>query len=333
MMHDATPAAPILPSAAGTFPVAISNVAPGANEEALREFFSFAGPVGTIALHAEVSGGEQSGTVTFHTAAAAETAVLLDGALIVDRPLCIRPMADLSTAAPAAATAVDASAADHPATRTATSPAPAAASNATTVEAAPAPAALAAAPAATATAAMEHDGSAPPPPEAGWARDDPPPYQSDAERARAAISGLLDAGYTLGARALSFMRDVSREVEASTGIRQRASEALGEGAQIVRAFDETHQISASVRAFDEEHQVSRQAIHLLHGAVAGGRAAMETAVPLATSAAQAVREQAGALTERARDDPTVGPAIATGWETVAKGFASVSGWVGETWRR
>ena len=125
--------------------------------------------------------------------------------------------------------------------------------------------------------------------------------------ARTSTGGLLDAGYTLGARALGYMKGAA-EVEATTGIGQATSEYLQEGKEMVKAFDEQHQISSTLRAFDEQHQVTETASAAV-ATVEHGKAAVETATPLAISAAQAVREQAEILTERAKEDPTVGPAL------------------------
>ena len=73
-----------------TWPVNVSNVSSGATEATLREFFSFCGAVGDIVLAPSTDGATQEGTVHFLTEAGAETALVLDMALIVDRPISIR---------------------------------------------------------------------------------------------------------------------------------------------------------------------------------------------------------------------------------------------------
>ena len=70
---------------------------------------------------------------------------------------------------------------------------------------------------------------------------------------------------------------------------------------------------------------------LLSTTIETGKAAVETATPLAISAAQVVREQAEILTERAKEDPTVGPAIEQTATTLSSGWATVTGFVSETW--
>jgi hypothetical protein len=80
---------------AGSYKVVLSNVSPSVTDEALRTFFTFAGPVDEILLSADVAGATQNGTISFLTAQGAETALLLDGALLGDRPINIHaPAAD-----------------------------------------------------------------------------------------------------------------------------------------------------------------------------------------------------------------------------------------------
>ena len=73
----------------GSHKILVANVAPTATDSTLREFFSFAGPVGEVILSAEVAGATQQGSVTFLSTQGAETALLLDGAMIVDRAISI----------------------------------------------------------------------------------------------------------------------------------------------------------------------------------------------------------------------------------------------------
>ena len=67
--------------------VVVSNVAPTATKANVSEFFAFCGPIVEVVLHPAPDGATQSGLVEFGSAAAAETALLLNAALIVDRPI------------------------------------------------------------------------------------------------------------------------------------------------------------------------------------------------------------------------------------------------------
>lgn len=173
------------PLTAGAYKVCVGNVSPGANEATLREFFAFAGPVADIQLSSDVAGGTQAGSVSFLTAQGAETACLLDGALIVDRPINIH--------APAAE-----------------APQPALARLAAREEEA---SILADDELTPATAHLEDHGGAhrlmgadglpgAMPPAAGADADEHEPTP-----AGEAIAALLAAGYKLGQRALDFLND------------------------------------------------------------------------------------------------------------------------------
>ena len=219
---------PIEARATGTsFTVVVGNVSPGATEANLREFFSFAGSVTAVELSSDVPGALQQGSVTFSTAQGAETAILLDGALIADRPITIR--------APP----------DDPLQSTPVPPPPAAA--------VPAPKrAVGAVPTAGPVDVSDH----PAPPEVGWASDPLPPpggrarsHDDDGPSASDAIAALLSHGYTLGQRAISFLHDFEEQNghPAATAVAM-----IKEGAEAVRArvkeVDEEHAITASVRA-------------------------------------------------------------------------------------
>ena len=67
--------------------VVVSNVAPTATKANVSEFFAFCGPIVEVVLHPAPDGATQSGLVEFGSGAAAETALLLNAALIVDRPI------------------------------------------------------------------------------------------------------------------------------------------------------------------------------------------------------------------------------------------------------
>ena len=94
------PLSPSLPQTAAAaapdvlYPILVSNISPAATAENLQEFFSFCGPVAMVDIAPDVSGGVQQGTVSFTNVTSAETALLLDAALIVDRPICIQKVPD-----------------------------------------------------------------------------------------------------------------------------------------------------------------------------------------------------------------------------------------------
>ena len=59
-------------------------------------------------------------------------------------------------------------------------------------------------------------------------------------------------------------------------IASTTSEYLHEGKEIVKAFDEAHQITSTIKAFDEQHQVTETASALLSTTIETGKAAVET---------------------------------------------------------
>ena len=76
---------------AGNHPIHVSNVAKAATVEDIKSFFAFCGAVGDVSLKPQGDGTlYQEGTVRFHSAQAAQTALLLDKAMIVEKPITIR---------------------------------------------------------------------------------------------------------------------------------------------------------------------------------------------------------------------------------------------------
>eukprot|EP00898_Chlorokybus_atmophyticus_P001490 jgi/Chlat1/2341/Chrsp17S02621 len=68
--------------------VLVTNISPNATERSLSEFFSFSGEIRRISIRDEAD-GTKSATVTFKDAKALDTALLLTGAVIVDRAVMI----------------------------------------------------------------------------------------------------------------------------------------------------------------------------------------------------------------------------------------------------
>lgn len=333
-----------------------------ATEGTLREFFSFAGPVGHVILSSDTQGGEQHGTVSFLTGAGAETALLLDGALIVDRPLLIRTLEAAATGTPPSLTThplaggAPAAAAPTPAPANA---APLAAEETLSSSCAHAGAHAGAYAGAHAGAHADDDEVLEPPTEPPRAPP-PPPEGTDGNRrfdhgsARSTISALLAAGFTLGQRALWYIQQA--EEAYAPGTSRRAADMLRSGAESVQRtaqqIDAEHRIRERIRAFDEEHEISHKAAALWSEAVESTSAAVQTATPVAASAAQtvtsaatdavhtarpiaasaahAIREGAEQLSALARDDPNVGPALERGVAAARSGWAgvtsSLSGW-------
>eukprot|EP00727_Mastigamoeba_balamuthi_P006019 m51a1_g2036 hypothetical protein (356) ;mRNA; f:1339168-1340916 len=88
--------------AAGTA-VFVSNISPSAQEKTVTDFFSFCGEIKELTLRSTADGGKEA-IVAFETEAAAKTAMLLNNAIIVDRPIAIRPLTAADVSAPTGAT-------------------------------------------------------------------------------------------------------------------------------------------------------------------------------------------------------------------------------------
>ena len=291
--------------------VTVTNVSPTASTDTLREFFGFCGPVGAIDLAADAD-GVQRGSVSFHSAAAAETALLLDQALIVDRPITI------ASATQAAEGAALADAADsHPLLPPGGGGLP---------------------------GAMPVKAPLDEPPEA------PPPHEDEddvevvasvagasaavgdegtpAESARKTIANLLAAGWVLGEKAQAYMSVMEEQLGP---LKVRASEAIQVGVAVVREkaleVDETHAISASVRAFDEQHQITTQAARAHSSAKDMWEKAVTVATPLALEAADRVGHATEVVKVRALQDPN----IAQGLASARSRWRGVHSWATATW--
>lgn len=82
------------PITGGSFPVRIVSVSKMATVEDLRSFFAFCGGVNSVELNAmDDSETFQEGLVVFSTVSAAETALLLNQAMIVEKPITIASVA------------------------------------------------------------------------------------------------------------------------------------------------------------------------------------------------------------------------------------------------
>ncbi|WOL01782.1 binding partner of ACD11 1-like [Canna indica] len=71
--------------------VFVSGISPNATETDLRVFFSYCGTVDGIILQRDEDKSGQSAEVTFRQPYAYETALLLNGADLCGRPICILP--------------------------------------------------------------------------------------------------------------------------------------------------------------------------------------------------------------------------------------------------
>jgi len=69
--------------------VLVTDISPKANEKTVTDFFSFCGKVTNLSLRSRSDGAEA--IVTFESEGAAKTALLLTGALIVDRAITVNP--------------------------------------------------------------------------------------------------------------------------------------------------------------------------------------------------------------------------------------------------
>ena len=303
----------------GAYTVLVSSVSPGATAATLREFFSFAGPVSAVELASELEGGLQQGHISFLSAQGAETALLLDGALIVDRPINIHAPPD------APAPLLDRLAGEH--------------ETASMLEGDASLSHLPRLPRGEdhggGHRVMGAEGLPGAMPEGGMpagAPDASYPDGAGAEGASGAIASLIAAGYKLGQRAFDFLSHLE---EAHGRPAASAVALIREGADAVRVkvaeVDEANKISATVKAFDEEHEITERASAMWTGAVESARIGVESATPLAVGAAEAVRETAGQLSARARDDPNVGPVIESSWSAISSSLAGVSDWAHSTW--
>ena len=289
-----------------THPVVISNVSASATDATLREFFSFCGPVGAIDLIAD--GDQQRGTVYFLSAAASETAVLLDLALIAGQPIHIRAVTEVAAAEVAELLPNSVQPPQQP-------PLPS-----------PVP---------------RHEFERGEEPAAHASSGTSRASSASASAQLDVITRLLQAGYTLGEQALALFHAGAAAV-GETDVGKRAAELVSDGREYLRQVDETHEISAHVadlsaelsakaRAFDEEHEVSERAAALWSSAVETAASAVETAKPFAGAAAEAAATAATDLHSRAAADPSVGPALERARGLAEQGWAGVSAWASSLW--
>eukprot|EP00741_Cyanophora_paradoxa_P000776 tig00000058_g747.t1 len=96
--------------------IVVTNVSPDANGGTLVDFFSFCGTIKKLHLEQEPGAtGRQVACVVFSDAAAAETALLLSNAVIIDKPVAIMTYAAASNPQPAAPAGAEAAASAEPA--------------------------------------------------------------------------------------------------------------------------------------------------------------------------------------------------------------------------
>jgi len=243
-------------------PILVSNVAASASQQSLREFFEYCGPVGRIKLSVVDDSGTQQAVVNFGSIAAQETALLLEAALIVDRPISICKIASEEPACGA------------PDARPS------------------APAAAAAAPASA--DALNHDGSA-----FFMDADTSSADGSEGSARYASLHGLLGAGYRLGQRALSFLSDFEQEHGIKRRAVETLSEVSSKISTKVKEIDESLQVSAKLKSFDDEHEVSVRASAAWSTAKEKSSAAVEAATPVVASAAASFKAGAKVASEKA----------------------------------
>ena len=271
-----------------SFRVLVSNLSPSTDEAALRDFFSFCGALSAIELLP--SGDVQQAVVHFKTKQSAETALLLEGALLADRCIAITRAED-----------------DAPPPSPPPPPPP---PPATEPSGTPAP-----------EDGVPSDPGVPPPHATSQANDGDRPGSS----AYATVSALIAAGFTLGHRAITFASDF----EARHGIKRRAGEMMHEGLVLVQAagasvqakvreVDEAHEISHKLRAFDQEHSISAKASCAWGSAVESGKKAVDTATPVALEASRCVATKAEEIAQH--------DVVQRGWENARRGVSSVGAW-------
>lgn len=106
----AAPAAAPAPAEAGARTIFVKNISESATTKTLVDFFSFCGVIEHIKLHPIVSEEDRSqvAEITFETTDGANTALLLDNSLILDRPIKIVISSAENSAEMDAAAAADA---------------------------------------------------------------------------------------------------------------------------------------------------------------------------------------------------------------------------------
>jgi RNA recognition motif-containing protein len=80
--------------------ILVSNISPQATETTLKEFFSFCGNITNISLDIRDDGSPTEAMLTFDTQEAVDTALLLNGALLDERPLGVCLLKDLDKVNP-----------------------------------------------------------------------------------------------------------------------------------------------------------------------------------------------------------------------------------------
>ena len=232
--------------------VFISDVAKAATVEDLKSFFSFCGAVGHIELHPQ---GElfQQGTVSFHSRAAAETALLLNQATIVDKPITVtKPQAehaDISL---------------------------------------PEPSAIVYTTDAGLVRLQPFDGVEEPGPLPGSMPQNfsYAPSAAANDEKLGTLLALLNAGYQLGQTAIDYIAQTEAAQAAAAAARSAAALVSAKLLEV----DEEHHITAKLKAFDEEHAISQTAKQTWDKAVETAEAGRQAAAPIAADAQRALQE-------------------------------------------
>jgi len=275
-------------TAAAQWPVFVSNVSSTAVDSTLREFFSFCGPVGGIKLVPAADGATQEATVEFLTEAGAETALVLDLALIGDRSIHVRKAVQHTAPAPAIYTPAGSDQPLHePLDHTLERLSDASAGDTSSFKPQPPP---------VAPSDLEDDPST----SAASTAPASEAASKQAEYQYPRLMALVSAGYRLGQKA----RDKLATIEAEHQYKRRAGEVIHQGlARVqarVRQVDEQHAISAKVKAFNDEHEITERVSAAWKGAVDGGKAAVENAKPRIQSAVDTAKPKIQAAVDSAR---------------------------------
>ena len=287
---------------AGAHPIHISNVAKAATIEDIKSFFAFCGAVGDVTLKPQGDGELfQEGTVRFHSTQAAETALLLDKAMIVDKPITIReadkgpsednfgaPPLDVGDEGGESVNLGEGGTetkwpADGGRTRPMTS-----FDQIEEPSAGPLPGAMPEGFVPRAAGSERSSGGSP-------------------DEKLAVILALLAAGYQLGQQALDFLKATQAAQTATAA----ASAAVALVAQTVADVDERHGVSEKVRQFDQEHKVSEKVEAVRVAATEQAEVIRATAGPMAAQAARATVSTVSSAVE------TAGPVVAAAAESAS----------------
>jgi hypothetical protein len=277
-------------SAAGQHIVLVGNISSEADEDILRNFFSFCGPVAGVELWL-TGDGTKEGTVSFGTPEAQKTALLVDRSIVVDRPIRIsKPaMANAADAGPGGAEVLPPAAADRSGSDTIAPSESTPAADGDSEE-----------------GSRQSYQSLSALVEAGWRLGQ---RGVDYVTAFEEQHGYGKKAAKVIGEAASNIRGKVHEVDEAHGISRSIGPAM-------------NGVATNVRAFDEAHGISEGASRTWNAALETGKAAVVTATPIAVSTFEAVSHKTDELVQRARDDPTL-QAVAEGAQTR---LAEVGSW-------